>query len=70
MNTSLFNTELVDILALAINILIVYFVIDFTSVLFVKVKSSKDLNKINDSKIYFGVSKGGINNENSFYGNS
>jgi hypothetical protein len=44
-NTSLFKTELIDILALAINIFIVYIVINFVNVLWGKVKSRKDINK-------------------------
>jgi hypothetical protein len=43
--TSLLMTETLNILLLALNILIVYFVISFANVQFIKVKSGRDRNK-------------------------
>lgn len=38
----------INLLTLAINILIVYFVINFADALLVKVKSNRDMNKTKD----------------------
>lgn len=49
-NTSLFMTEHINLLSLALNILIVYFVISFANAQLVKVKSNRDMSKIKGSK--------------------
>jgi hypothetical protein len=48
--TSLLKSENVDLLTLAIDILIIYFVINFANALLVKVKSNEDKNRIKNSK--------------------
>ena len=49
-NTSLFMTESLDLLAFAIDVLVVYFVLNFANRYLSKVKSNKDMKKVKDSK--------------------
>ena len=49
-NTSLFKTENIDLFPLAIDILLVFFVINFIMILLRKLKSTKYVNKVKDAK--------------------